>query len=644
MDPAFVLDVRATVPETVHFDDLGDRLRLAAKEPIGGIASGVFATPTVFVEFDLSTLDQSIEILGYAFTQFAMPVLGSRTQPFDFQPAPNLFSPAAMIPVVLRRSDGMHALLAPVDSWHEQIFAVDQTDDGVKSLKWGWHGDLDDVPEEFATTLGIYRGHDLDALFEQWASEIRTANDTRRLARDADPIVSHLSYWTDNGAAYWYRTEPGRTLTESLVAKLAELQSMNVPVHAVELDSWFYRHEVSRPVSEVGYLDEVPPTGMIEWTGRTDVLPDGVEGLADALGRPPLTLHSRHISPESPYLDEGDWWTDMAAHPVDQQFFARWFDDAKRWGATCIQQDWMMPAWFLVRGLREAPRRAMAWQQAMDDLAAERDMTVMWCMATPADLMATVELDRVIAVRTSDDYRFASDPALLWHWYLSVNRLVAPLGLVASKDVFFTHDLEGATDPIDGDPYPQVEALLSAMSAGVVAIGDRLGRTDAAIVERLCRPDGVLVKPDRPLAISAASAFRSWDSNDGLLWSTTQSGEWRYVVALHAGATDESIADAFGLGGEYLVYDWRAGTAEPATSIDLALGHRDWALYVCCPIEDRGGRRRALVGDPTKYVTMADTRVAYDGETASLLLAEGETGAAIRWWIDGEGLLDRPAR
>ena len=95
------------------------------------------------------------------------------------------------------------------------------------------------------------------------------------------------------------------TITESLVAKLAELRELSVPVNAIELDSWFYRHEVSRPVSEIGYLDEVPPTGMITWTGRDDVLPDGVEGLADALGNPPLTLHSRHISPQSPYLDEG---------------------------------------------------------------------------------------------------------------------------------------------------------------------------------------------------------------------------------------------------------------------------------------------------------------------------------------------------
>jgi hypothetical protein len=646
MDPHFVLDVRAEVPDTVHFDDLGDRLRLAAKEPMRGFGSGRFHEPTVYVDIDLDALDSDIKILGYAFTQFAMPLVGSRTRPFDFSPAPNLFSPPALMPVILQNRDGMCCLLAPLDSWHEQIFAIVQDDDGVHGLRWGWHGDLDEVDEEFDTTIGIYRGPSAAALMDQWGRDVRAARNTSRLDRYADPIVSHLSYWTDNGAAYWYRTEAGLDLSTTLENKLAELRKLQVPVKAVELDSWFYRHEVTRPVSEIGYLSEVPPTGMLEWVGRDDVLPDGVAGLATRLGNPPLTLHSRHISTQSPYLDDGEWWVDKAAHPVDQQFFRRWFDDAVSWGATCIQQDWMMPAWFRVRQLREVPGRAMAWQRGLDELAAEADMTLMWCMATPGDFMATVELDRIIAVRTSDDYRFAADPALLWHWYLTVNRLAAALGLVTSKDCFFTMGLDGATDAIDGDPYPEVEALLSAMSAGVVAIGDRIGRTDVSIVDRLCRPDGLLMKPDAPIATADQSLFRDWSSNDGLLWATARSGRWHYVVALHAGSDDSVIRDRFvlsTLGGdaEYLVYNWRSGKASPAATIDIELAHRDWALFVCCPIEDRGGRRRALIGDPTKYVTMADKRVAYDGDTAAGLAADGEPHVPLRWWIEGEGALDR---
>ncbi len=636
-----MLDVRAEVPETVHFDDLGDQLRLAAKEPMRGFATGRFDRSNITVTIDLDDMYEGVTVLGFAFTQFAMPVIGSRRSAIDFAPTPQLQSPAAMLPALLRRSDGMVCLLAPLDSWHEQIITVDQDDQGVHRLRWGWHGDLDRVEEEFSTTLGIYRGLSATEVFAAWRDELDTAGELVERSDDADPVVSHLSYWTDNGAAYWYRTEPGIDIAGTLEAKLEELEQLGVQVGSVELDSWFYPHEVGRPVVDDGYLPDVPPTGMLEWLPRPDVLPRGFDGLGPRLAAKPLILHSRHISPQSPYLEEGEWWVDWAAHPVDQDFFARWFDSARSWGATCVEQDWMMLAWFGVRQLREVPGRAAEWLNALARHAAEAEMSLIWCMSTPADMIAAAGLDRVCAVRTSDDYRFADDPARLWHWFVTVNRLIDTLGLVAFKDCFFTADLEGATESIDGDEHREVEALLAAMSAGVVGIGDRIGRSDPVIIDRLCRPDGLLAKPDRPLAIADQSIFRDWADSGGICWSTTSSGEWLYVVALHTADTDAAIVDRFDLPSKMLVYDWRTGEASPDMVIDIELGRRDWALFVCCPLEERGGRRRSLIGDASKYATMSRQRVRYDGETGTCLLAAGEAPAKLRWWIEGEGVLDR---
>lgn len=61
---------------------------------------------------------------------------------------------------------------------------------------------------------------------------------------------------------------------------------------------------------------------------------------------------------------------------------------------------------------------------------------------------------------------------------------------------------------IDGDPNPEIEALLSAMSSGVVGVGDRIGRTDAKLLERLYAKDGRLLHPDRPIALANQSFFR----------------------------------------------------------------------------------------------------------------------------------------
>ena len=438
------------------------RLRLRATAALSGIATGSFQRPSASVGLQVGG---DADFLGFASTQFALPVVAGPRLDFDFEPAANLRSPP-VLGMVLARSGGRFAWLAPLDHPHEQVIAVA---DGV--MRWGWHGDLDDVPAGFSSTLGIFEGDEVAVVLERWAGAVRGGRPRR--SRGANPITSHLSYWTDNGAAYWYRTEAGRTIGASVAEAVEALVADGVPVRAVELDSWCYRHEVPRPITEIGYPEDVPPSGLMTWEPRGDAFDpvsagrDAIEELAERLGHPPLVIHTRHISPRSPYVAEGEWWVDaLAAQPVDPTFFRRWFDAARRWGACAIEQDWMLMYWFGVRALRAAPGRAADWQRTLDALAGEAGVGLIWCMATPADLVLAATLDHVVAVRTSDDYRFAADPALLWTWYLTVNRIGGTLDLPVFKDCFFSRRPPDGADPIDGDEHAELEALLACMSAG----------------------------------------------------------------------------------------------------------------------------------------------------------------------------------
>ena len=606
----------AHLPDGVRVEWVADRsrVRLVAERSLTGLATGWFTQPAASVEIDPATVPPDAEFLGFAFTQFALPVLAGPGFDFDFNPAPNLHSPQAMLPLVIRATgpNGYCTLLAPTANPHEQIITVV---DGV--LNWGWHGDLDEIPAGFATELGVYRGATVTDVLSRWGSELRIAADVERRAPAANALTSHLSYWTDNGAAYWYRTEPGVTIASSVAAAVTALHAEDVPVRAVELDSWFYQHETSRPIDEIGYPSDVPPSGCWAWKPRPDAYPTGdpdvdpITVFADGLGRPPLVLHARHLSPDGPDVDPDTWWVDdLAAQPHDPVWFRGWFDDAVRWGATCIEQDWMLMYWFGVRALRSAPGRAMAWQRALNDHGRATDVDLLWCMATPADLIAAVELDRVIAVRTCDDYRFSDDPALLWTWFLTVNRLVGPLGLRAFKDCFFSNPHVGPeSDAIDGDVHAELEALLSALSAGPVGIGDRAGHTDRDIVMRTCDDDGRLRLVDHPIGLIDDCLFGAPARGERLAWATTsvtRDGQrWTYVVAINTATEPRSISDRLdladiGLDEPHGIHDWRRGTAAEATTIDVELAPRDWALFVCCPIVDGSFD----VGDRSKYVTI----------------------------------------
>ena len=585
-----------------------DRCELRAERALEAFATARFSRPRAGVAWSAASWPNDIEFVGCAFTQFALPVTAGGDLDFDFRPAPGLRSPRAVSPLIARGGDRV-VLLAPRDTFHEQLIAV--SDD---RLVWGWHGDLDDVSAGFTSTLGIYHADTVDSALDAWRADLGIA--AARISRSDNPLSTHLSYWTDNGAAYWYRTERGRTIGESVSDTVERLRSDEVPVRSIELDSWFYPHTTSRPIAEIGYPDEVPPTGMATWSTRVDAFPvsdgDPIERFAERLGRPPLTLHTRHIAPTSPYVDDPErWWVDdHAAQPIDPAFFRRWFDDAVRWGATVIEQDWMLMYWFGVRQLRAAPGRAAAWQRALDTHAGDTGVDLIWCMATPADLMLAAALEHVIAVRTCDDYRFTDDPAFLWTWFLIVNRLSNALGLVAFKDCFFSQaEVADGGDAIDGDPHAELEALLAALSNGPVGIGDRIGRTDRDIVMRTCDDDGRIRRLDRGVAAIDDGLFGAPARGERLMWATTTAttslGVWTYVVAINTATHRRVIADAFELERAVTVFDWRRGTGSRVVRLDADLAPRDWALFVLSP---PGAPVASAVGDPTKYVVVESAR------------------------------------
>jgi len=347
---------------------------------------------------------------GHQYTEFALPVSG------DAQAAGFLFAPhrpPVVQPLLFIAPDGRTLLLAPLDQFHEQIIAVpadaEHVDDGVRC---GWHGDLTAVPAGFATELAVWAAHSPRAALATWAAYVLRLHNTQRPSRYADALLGQLSYWTDNGAVYYYRTAPDCDYATTLERVVADAQRHDVPVRSVQIDSWFYPHQHLRPVSAEGAAI-VPPSGMLTWEPRGDIFPDGFRELRRRLGTLPLTFHSRHFSSQSPYFERYTAWRDGAyAHPADTALYDLLMAQAASWGAITYEQDWMVESFLGVRGLREVPGRGRAWQEALDRAAGEHGLSLQWCMATPADFMQTVSLRNVASIRTSGDYRYLFDNGL----------------------------------------------------------------------------------------------------------------------------------------------------------------------------------------------------------------------------------------
>lgn len=602
-----------------------------------------------------------LHFLGFQTKKFARPVHAPDvTLNFNFIPDTDLVQPPCVLPLfILQRSSPEFLFLAPCNSFHEQVLTIHD-----KTLQWGWSGDLKFLPRHFDTTLAAIIHTSPREALRLWCQLLRERFTFPPRTRYADVTMSRLSYWTDNGAAYWYRRESGLSLPQSIERTVNHIQKdLSLPIAAVEIDSWFYPHHITRDVQEVGYLHVVPPTGMHLWEPREDVLgPGGIAALHKRLGERPLILHCRHISSHSPYVNDtatGPWWVHGdGAHPRTAALWYRLMQQAVAWGAITFEQDWICDVWFGTQQLRETPGRVSQWQRDLNDAAEENGISLIWCMATPADMIHAALLNRVIAIRSCDDYRYADDPSTLWRWHLIVSTMIHSLGLYPYKDVFMSHHTESGAVDIDGDPNALLEACLATLSAGPVGIGDRLNRTDASVVSRCCRKDGLIIKPDIPLC----ALDRSFRDQKSLLWADTMCGEWRYVLVTRTGnkntndiSMDAPLQETLELSAStfYAVYDWKSKEVFVTNRVTASLMLHEWELWVVCPIltfKDRSAKF-ALIGDTNAFATMGDRRIRMvtdvsdcernclneDGVLFEVIGNPGEE-VEISYWCEGVGL------
>jgi len=619
-------------------------LRLTAPDGLASTGSGQFAEPAVaWPHFRPRArasggVPAGARTYGHQWAEFALPVFG------DADGAGFLFAPhrpPVLQPLLLIAPDGRTLLIAPLDYFHEQLIAVPTDAASLESgLRCGWHGDLCSAPAGFATELAIWAASGPRAALDEWLACLRRRAATQRPSRYADAGLARLSYWTDNGAAYYYRTAKGLDYLTTLERAVDDCEARGLPIGMVQIDSWFYPQEHSRPVSDAGAA-LVPPSGMLRWEPRDDLFPDGFADLRRRLGNRPLAFHSRHFASASPYFARHDAWVDGAyAHPRDSGLVDHLMASAASWGALTYEQDWLVESFTGVRGLREAPGRARAWHEQLDAAAAANGMTLQWCMAAPPDFLQTVTLPRVTSIRTSGDYRYLFDNGLNWVWLLHVNALARGLGLNAFKDVFLSDRR--------AEPYAEIEALLAVLCAGPVGIGDAIGEADAALVRRTCREDGVLVKPDAPLAALERCFLQHGHLTPSLLFGETYSSHaaerWVYLVTLHASSTRAALRERVALAdlgpvrprGDVVVYDWRRATCQRVAADaawEVELDFQDWDYRVLCPVLPG---ERALIGDVARYATMGDRRVGNVAASATQLafdvMGVPRTIAEIHGW------------
>ena len=557
--------------------------------PTGVYEKPAFALPAIKPVKNLSN------VLNFKIEEFITP--SHRKHPTTGPVV--MYSDSLDVLIMSPLDNFMSAMQAPVnDEWH-----------------CGFGGLNKEIPADTQTITILVSGKGINDTMMKWGELVQKWHNHKPADPYADVAMSRLGYWTDNGSYYYYRTEPGKTYAETLLAVKSYADQEGIPYGYFQLDSWFY------PKAEIDLRSSHNRGGVLLWEPNKDMFPEGLDAFQKQLGLP-LVAHNRYVSDESPYCEKykcvyhnGD--RRRGAYPADPKFWDEIMDNAVRYGVKVYEQDWLYTHMDMIPWMREGIHNAESWYDAMANAAEKRGLTMQLCMASPEFLMQALKHPNETHVRTSHDYKGGIAKAFFWVPFHKAGLFAWSVGLWPFKDNFQTTAGQRPTYNIIPEANPMEEALVAALSGGPVGPSDRIAASDPELILRTCRKDGLLLKPDRPatpLDIMFIYNQRFLGGKKPWVVSTESKHEIGRTVYLAAfNLWPMSMYEPWvsfpeiGISGKHLVFNYLTGDYEINTDkIHFGTMKPEKAYYyILCPVLANG---IAVIGETGKFITMSAKR------------------------------------
>ncbi len=533
----------------------------------------------------------SYQNVAFAAPQFELGQYGTPWLLFDDHANAMIISPASHFIIASMHGDGDHLIASGLDQ------------------------QLPSVPEGFTqqTLMAISPG--IRHTWDTWGTALINLEGRQRSGNESDITLKYFGYWTDNGAAYYYRYDPTLGYTGTLKAVIARYREEKIPVRYLQLDSWWY--DKSSPGMSA---DDHTGTwnargGTMLYQADASLFPQGLAAFQKSVALP-LVVHGRYLSEQSPYRQEGYDISGVA--PVG----AKWWNEIGAYlqanGVITYEQDWNS----LITQQSPAFSNTIATGHDFYDHMAEgtkdHQMTMQYCMALPSDFLEGSGYGNLTSIRTSGD-RFS--PA---HWsnFIYTSQLAYAIGTWPWTDVYFSRET--------------TNLLVDTLSAGPVGTGDALGAEDRQNIMMAVRGDGVIVKPDVPLIpldriyvadAAAASAPERPRPPQGGGMAASNAGSFAPQAAGPAqpGGTPAFNPDYFRRSVPFIGNTW-TDDGPVRTSYVFAFSRSGGAYPpVSFTPEDAGTKSPAYVYD---YFTHQVSRVGV-GENFEELVGPGEAGYYI---------------
>jgi hypothetical protein len=504
--------------------------------------------------------------------------------------------------------------------------------DGKTLAGSGLNAAIKSVPAGFEQRTILAVGRGISHTWDAWGQALTDLQGKTRPPNDADIGLKYFGYWTDNTANYYYNYDRDKGYAGTLLALSDHYRQQHIPLGYMQLDSWWYYKSLNDPKGVAGGPKSLKLPegewnrygGLLDYKAHTYLFPDGLDAFQKKLGLPLIT-HNRWIDRASPYHKkykitgvaavDPKWWNDIIAY-------------LKSSGVITYEQDWLSEIYYNSSQLGNTVDQGDAFMDNMARACKSRDLTMQYCMALPCNFLEGSKYDNLTTIRVSDD-GFTRDR---WMPFLFTSRLAGALGIWPWADVFRSTDRDCM--------------LLADLSAGMVGIGDAIGRENRANIMLAVRPDGVIVKPDAPLVPTDETYLELAANRTDLLIASTYSdhaaGRTAYVFAYSrsrtAGAAVQFMPAKLGVKGDSIVYDVFGNSVDrvaDGAEFSGKLGASGLSYYVLAPFGNSG---IALLGDQGKFVSMGKQRIATAHDepgrlTVEVVLADGEGPVVLHGYV-----------
>lgn len=477
-----------------------------------------------------------------------------------------------------------------------------QTPSGT-GIARGLHGSVNTIPQGTTTRTAMVFGDGVVETMLKWGDWLLRAGDKKRDRPGETPLLGGVGYWNCFGGYY---TELFRKVDENVLMELAAyFRREGIPISYFGLDLWYN-------YGQVGFARNYRPD-----PGK---YPEGLESIYEETGLPYL-LHMSAFESPNDYMDRYEFVVDEgSAYPVHRSFYEDLSKEFKSHGAFGIWPDFLRSQLQNSSSLRSTVGAADRWFDNLVGAFGDEDMAIMMCMPTTGHYLASTRHQNIVGVRTHTDYlnhqesqvdalrvtgqvRNHLPPQQSIRHNALLSLLGHAVGLSPSFDVFLTNKNhpEGFAEP-----NAEVEALLRAMSAGVVAVGDKAGFIDKEIIRKLCFPDGRTSMPDHP-PLPVVSSLQS----DVLAFYTTAtigSSRWIYLALFNVGdevASYNLDLKEVAVGEDVAVYDYFGAKMVKSHILQGKLDPAQGSYYIIMP---RLGQCHFL-GFPDKYITVSSRQI-----------------------------------